>query len=224
MGSYEEILKMIGELSEAELTSLGQSLVEHLNRPILDWEAKGRPIPPPPRYKQRVIQEYARLFGAQTFIETGTYLGDTTFAMRNTCNRIITIEVEQKLFENAKKRFAPFSHIRVLRGDSGFILPIVLELIDERCIFWLDGHYSAGITGKGELDSPIVAELNCIMSHRIKNHVILIDDARCFVSNSEMSGYPSMEEVRNFIQKRDPGYDFVVENDIMRITKTKLED
>jgi hypothetical protein len=47
-------------------------------------------------------------------------------------------------------------------------------------LFWLDGHFCGGVSAHGDKGTPILEELNLILSHRVKEHVILIDDARLF--------------------------------------------
>jgi hypothetical protein len=79
----------------------------------------------------------------------------------------------------------------------------------------LDGHYSAGITARGDLDTPIMAELSAICDHPIDGHVILIDDARCFTGEDD---YPTVDEVRDFVASRKPDHGFELALDIMRIT------
>ena len=68
--------------------------------------------------------------------------------------RIYSIELSEDLFNMAKKRFRNNSHIKIIQGDSGDVLKNVLIEITEPGIFWLDGHYSAGITVKGKKGMP----------------------------------------------------------------------
>ena len=86
----------------------------------------------------------------------------------------------QRKAEKEKERFKNDTNIRIIQGDSGKVLSDILKDIREQAIFWLDGHYSAGITSKGEKDCPIFEELNAILENQKYNHVLLIDDARCF--------------------------------------------
>jgi hypothetical protein len=81
-------------------------------------------------------------------------------------------------------------------------------------LFWLDGHYSGGITAKGPLDTPIVKELDSILNHSVTGHVILIDDARCFVGEND---YPTIDELREILHTERPRWVFEVKDDIIRI-------
>ena len=178
------------------------------------WEANGRPAPSPHILKQKTIADYAKRFSLQILIETGTYHGDMVEAMKNNFTRIFSIELGENLHQQAKERFHNNAHISIIHGDSGEILPGILGDIKQPCLFWLDGHYSGGITAKGETDTPVVEELEHILSHPVTEHVILIDDARCFVGQDH---YPTIEELKDMILKRRPGWVFEAEDDIIRI-------
>jgi hypothetical protein len=178
------------------------------------WEKQGRPSPPPHVVKEELIRDYAKTFKTSILIETGTYLGDMVHAMRKSFSRIISFELDAALAEQAQKRFAGETHIEIVQGDSGRLLGDQLTNIAEPCLFWLDGHYSGGITAKGTLETPIKNELHHILSHPIAGHVILIDDARCFTGEND---YPTLEELQNFVNERKQGWQFTVEHDVIRI-------
>ncbi len=178
------------------------------------WIASGKPVPPPPAIKQQVVKDYAQRFSLTTLVETGTYLGDMVFSMRDVFRQIFSIELSVPLYLEAKERFSSRSHIHILQGDSAQVLPKTLTYLNEPCLFWLDGHYSAGITAKGDLETPIMQELEAILSHSIKNHVILIDDAREFTG---MNDYPTVSQLKEFVAKSRPDYQVDLENDILRI-------
>jgi len=183
---------------------------------IRKWEMNGKPLPPPHVVKQRVVKEYARIFSVNILIETGTYCGDMVYATKNTFKSIFSIEIDKDLFEGARRRFVKFGHITIVQGDSTQVLPSILPSIRSPCLFWLDGHYSGGITGKGELETPIVQELLHITKHPIKEHVVLIDDARCFVGSGN---YPTIQELHDLILSRFPGHVFQIKDDIIRINR-----
>jgi hypothetical protein len=62
-------------------------------------------------------------------------------------------EAEEKLA--AAFRPPPYKQITVLQGDSGNVITRVMQEVFQPVLFWLDAHYSGGITARGELDSPI---------------------------------------------------------------------
>jgi hypothetical protein len=183
---------------------------------LRSWEKKGKPFPLPRLMKQGLIKEYARRFSIHTLIETGTYLGDMVNATKSDFKEIFSIELDNALWKRAKKRFAGFKHISIIHGSSANVLPKVLSNVTWPCLFWLDAHYSGGITAKDNLDSPIMEELRCILDQPSEDYVILIDDARKFVGQNT---YPTLEKVKDLIVKSHPNWVFEVKDDIIRIHK-----
>lgn len=152
--------------------------------------------------------------GLNTLIETGTYLGSMVNAMKGEFDEIVSIELDEQLSEMARRRFARYGHISIIQGDSAKILPKLLLGRENPCLFWLDGHYSGGITAKGARETPIVQELLEILRHPVDGHVVLVDDAREF--NGERD-YPTLSEIRRLVSEQWPNWKFEVENDIIRI-------
>jgi hypothetical protein len=159
------------------------------------------------------IEEYQKQFGYSIFIETGTYLGDMVEAQKNNFQRIISIELDQHLYQRAKRKFAEDEHITIYQGDSSRVLPQIMSAVKEPAIFWLDGHYSAGITAKGDKETPIYGELEAIFNDSSLPHVLLIDDARLFTGEGD---YPNIEYLSDFIKKRAQSYEILVKDDIIR--------
>jgi hypothetical protein len=178
------------------------------------WVNSGEPTPPPHSVKQMTVKAFAKRFGANMFVETGTYLGDMVSAIKNCFQTIYSIELSPDLCNKAKKKFAHFKHVNIVEGDSSRVLGEILKRINEPCLFWLDGHYSKGITAKGEKETPILEELRAILKHPVQNHIILIDDARCFTGENE---YPTIATLKKLIVSKYPDYVFTVESDIIRI-------
>jgi hypothetical protein len=181
------------------------------------WERDGRPAPPPPEVKRRALRDAVRRYGLRTFVETGTFLGDTSAAMRTHVDQVITIELSADLAERARRRFEGVANVRVLEGDSGRLLPQLVEELREPALFWLDGHYSAGITARGDEDTPVRSELRAILDHPVDGHVILIDDARDFQGGA----YPTVDEIRKLANAHRAGYELEVRDDIIRLTPAR---
>jgi len=182
-------------------------------RQLADWYLSGCPIPPPHIVKQNTIEAYRQKSGYTVFIETGTFMGEMVDAQKSRFERVISIELGQDLFIKAQKKFARDKNVTIVQGDSGKVLVEIMRHINEPAIFWLDGHYSGGITAKGEKNSPIFEELKAIFSDKFNNHIILIDDARDFVGKGD---YPTISEISDFINGINENYRIMVENDIIR--------
>ena len=56
-----------------------------------------------------------------------------------------------------------YQHVYILQGDSTHVLSAILGKISQPCLFWLDAHCSGGQTARGELETPIMWELSCIL-------------------------------------------------------------
>jgi hypothetical protein len=180
------------------------------------WLRAGSPDPPSHVYKQGVVVEYARRRGLKVLVETGTYLGDMIYVTRDVFDEIRSIELNPKFYEIAKKRFARQAHVTIVHGDSGEVLGDVLSSVDKPCLFWLDGHYTAGKYAiRPDHETPIEKELRHIAGHPLKRaHVILIDDARDYTGKGD---YPSLETLKIWAKGEGFGV-FEVERDIVRIS------
>ena len=71
-------------------------------------------------------------------------------ALKTDFELLYSIELDGKLFLRAQKKFKKVNNIRLIFGDSGGKSKEVMALIDRPTLFYLDGHYSGGITAKGE--------------------------------------------------------------------------
>jgi hypothetical protein len=148
-----------------------------------------------------MLTKLVTAFHAEILIETGTYMGDTVATLRGHARSIHSIELGKDLYEKARRRFADCSDVTLWHGDSAAVLPQVLRHVDARSVFWLDGHYSAGITARGPQDTPILEELSHILAADIPPYVIAIDDARCF---NGTDGYPCLNELFAHVAQRRP--------------------
>ncbi len=178
------------------------------------WQKLGKPIPPPEYVKRTTLADYGSAFGLEILVETGTFLGDAIHHLKRRFKAIYSIELSQNLADLAQRRFRALPHIHILQGDSAQVLPSIMSGISTPCLFWLDGHYSGGITAQADVDTPILKELRTIFDHPCKDHVILIDDARHFDGTHD---YPTIDGLRELCAKERPQQDFSVANDMIRI-------
>ena len=181
------------------------------------WENNGCPSPPPHIIKQKTIKAYQNKLGYKTLVETGTYLGTMIESQLDSFDKIISIELDKDLHSKAKDKFKHNSNVKLIQGDSGKVMAEVIKEISEPAIFWLDGHYSAGITAKGDLDCPIFGEIDAILSHKVLNHLILIDDARFFNGQGD---YPSVGALTEYLNKKTSRYHLEIKDDIIRYSTT----
>ncbi|MHA1394269.1 MAG: hypothetical protein ACTSRZ_12255 [Promethearchaeota archaeon] len=124
-------------------------------------------------------------------------------ANRKQFKKIYSIELSKHYYEIAKERTKKFSNIIIYQGDSSKVLKIILSKIKTTCLFWLDAHYCGGESAKGRKEAPIIEELNQIFAHGIKNHIILIDDARLFIGEND---YPTLKNLKVYIKEKQPNW------------------
>jgi len=181
----------------------------------LRWIAAGCTGIAPAPIKRKILMAYLHKYSLNQFIETGTHLGDTLAYMAYYKNIYCTsIELADGYYQQAKGRFESYQNVNLLHGDSGVLMPTVVNQLTTPALFWLDGHYSGGLTAQGDSDTPISAELTAILTSPCKTHVILIDDARCFDGNN---GYPYLEDLLKTVREKS-NYCIEVSTDIIRLT------
>jgi len=209
------IVKIISQRVLIEiLTFLGSiKLKRQVTKEIKQWKKSGRPVPPPHLIKQLTVKKYQKRYGIKILIESGTYMGAMVEAQKKIFNKIISIELSSELYNLAIEKFKNDKNVTIIQGDSGVVLPVILEKIDSPAIFWLDGHYSYGITARGNKECPILEELDAILNCKILNHIILIDDARCFNGKGD---YPAIDQLIDFIKNKNRNYKVEVKYDIIR--------
>jgi len=167
----------------------------------------------PSLLKMRMVRSYLREYHIDDFVETGTFLGDTLAYVAKSGAKCTSIELSNELFDAACVRFRGKNNVKLLHGDSGRLIPELLVNIDNPVLFWLDGHFSGGVTASATIHTPISSELDEILNHSVKQHVVLIDDARLFDGTN---GYPHIDELLSVI-RRDGNYIVEVSMDIIRL-------
>ncbi len=182
-----------------------------LEQNLEEWERR-REGPFPHLLKQKIVRRYAAASGARVFVETGTYYGFMLRACLGYFDELISIEIEPHFYRRARRIFENHANVSVLYGNSGELLPGVLAGIRRPSLFWLDAHYSGGLTGRAELETPIRRELEAILSHPYR-HTILIDDANCFDGTHD---YPQIAWIETVARERG-GYSLSVSDNIIRL-------
>jgi hypothetical protein len=182
---------------------------------LVQWRL-GRHAPYPPAIvKHRTIRDYASAHSLRVLVETGTYMGETVAALGRHFDRVYSIELGDDLHRRACARFRRAGNVELLQGDSGRVLPVLLERLDTPCLFWLDSHVSTERSAEGDAPSPVLRELVAILAHPVHGHVVLVDDARLL---SGANGWPALAEIEQLVRERAPGRTVEVAEDIVRIT------
>lgn len=181
----------------------------HLYEPIL-WVKSGFASPSPFFVKKKIFMRHG--IKRAPWVETGTYLGDTSSFLSNYFNaEVFTLEPADNFYELAKKRFAHNQKIHVIHGSSETKLESVLKKLDGQVNFWLDGHFSSGATYQGDFDTPISKELELITKYQssFNKITIFIDDIRVF---GTLKDYPSLSYLAAWADKNN--FAWSIEHDV----------
>lgn len=158
---------------------------------FINWKGTNFHSPSPHFIKLACIKR--NCIPNSTFIETGTYLGQTTRFVSKFSTTVHSIEPSEFFYQKALSSLSKYDNIKLHFGSSEVVLPQLLLKIQGDVCFWLDGHFSGGETFLGDLNTPILEELHQIslQRSRFRKIVVLIDDIRLFDSaNPESFGYP----------------------------------
>lgn len=187
---------------------------------LLSWSRNGFQPPSPQFIKYFVLQKWG---GNQTWIETGTYLGDTTTFLAKNCKMVYSIEASEYFATKALKKFSTRDNIKIIKGLSEEMLPELLDSLTSTekkdITFWLDGHYSGGNTFHGPNDTPISQELATITGNlqNFSSVTVLVDDVRCFNPRiADFAQYPELEFLVKFAISNDLFW--TIEHDIFIAT------
>jgi len=160
-----------------------------------------------------------RFGGSKAWIETGTYVGDGALAISEFAQVLHTIEPSKDLSDIALKRVKVKNNIYLHVGTSENLLPKILETLIQDgykdLSLWLDGHYSGGETFLGNLETPIISELETVgrYSTSFPNMSIIIDDLRCFNPKiSEYNMYPEIQYLLDFAKAQK--FDLLLSRDM----------
>lgn len=196
-----------------------QLTLDSVKKDVLDiqydyWIQDGSPLDQngsvPHEVKMYYVLRTLRDYGIKTFIESGTSHGDGIAYILPHVDSVYSIEAWQEAYEYAHNRFKNDSNVNLYFGDSGILLPSILNETGP-AVFWLDAHYSGDGTANLDKETPIVAELEGIaMSSHSDEHAIVIDDARGF---GQWKDYPSIPELEDLCKNLFPNHKFHLEGD-----------
>jgi hypothetical protein len=149
-----------------------------------------------PYFPAEMAVKLAEIAKVDTFVETGTYCGGTTKWASTQFKKVHTVELSELLYNQVKDELLSKGNITPHLGDSRDVLPQILADINGNILFWLDGHYSAGVTAGKDDPCPLLKELEIILS-RDNEDIILIDDARCLLEEKD---WPTISELYKKIE------------------------
>lgn len=166
---------------------------------------------------QELARDLRDRLGLERAIETGTYRGAGALILASVFPEVVTIELDEELHRRAAERLSRHPGITAVQGSSRVQLG---PLVDPRrpTLYWLDGHWSGGITAGAEDECPVLDELAAIAAGH-PDDCILIDDARLFVEPPppphDPAQWPSLEEIQAAIRTARPDHHLAVLHDVV---------
>ena len=170
--------------------------------------------------EEGLLELLTRLLPLTTFVETGTFRGDTIEIASKYFSELYSVEMSQELYRAATERFRGQSGLHLNLGDSPDFLREHSEVFRSRAVlFWLDAHWcSADDTAGSDSQSPLLNELQAIGSLH-PSSVLLIDDARLYLSPPPephtLADWPDFHEVVLALLALSPKHRLMVYNDIV---------
>lgn len=170
-----------------------KSVLEPIAGYLLDVKNKllQKPFVPHSLTKLQNLRYVKKASGATTIIEVGSYRGVTTKRLARIFKNVISIEIDENLHKIASDRCSKLSNVQVILGDGSELLPKIAPETSNTLLF-LDGHFSGGITGMGDIEEPVLQELDLIASHLDNFVAFVIDDFREF---GVQPGWPKKYEL-----------------------------
>lgn len=164
--------------------------------------------------------------GLTRAIETGTYRGGGTRRLASIFPSVITVEISEELARAAAESLAEVPGIEVRHGTSRDVLPTIVDPA-EPTLYWLDGHWSGGVTGGKEDECPVLAELEGIAAGH-PSDVILIDDARLFLAPPpaphDPAQWPDVGQLVEALARAKPGHNVLIAHDIVIAVPRRAAD
>ena len=87
------------------------------------------------------LKQIAEIFHVDTFVETGTYMGQTAANAATIFKAVYTVELHPAIYAQAKNFLSRYTNVNVYHGNSADVLRTILPTIDGKIVLWLDAHY-----------------------------------------------------------------------------------
>jgi len=121
-------------------------------REIAKWRERGYAAPSPAFVKREVLSRHN--LPDATWIETGTFQGDTTAFLAGHAKKVISIEPEPKLYAAAVERFKGNSKVELHNGLSETVMPACCRSCPQRLLLarrsLLLRHHAQGAEGHAD--------------------------------------------------------------------------
>jgi hypothetical protein len=173
--------------------------------------------------EQEIKDAKAEVPTMEIFVETGTYMGDTSRRASRFFKEVYSFEISEKLYEYSKSMINMFyiGNVTLELGDSVVLLEKVIKEDDRQAFFFLDAHQSGPETSNNGEWVPLLKELDVINKHYGKKPgIVCIDDYRLWSNywdwaeiseDSVLSSLPNHKITKHYV-KNDKFY-MVINNE-----------
>jgi hypothetical protein len=152
---------------------------------------------------KKIFERFPKYSQVETFVETGTFRGETVRCMKRIFNEIHTIELSKEYYDTTS-RLESDPRIFFHHGDSVKVLRGLLHHLLKPTIFYLDAHFCHKGTAKGEEEVPLLKELEIVVEHPFHD-LIIIDDVRLFgTSKGENWSGVAKNKILEMVRPRIP--------------------
>lgn len=170
------------------------------------------------KFNLSVLEKYLKQ-DKYSLLETGTFMGTTINNLLNT-NFFVdyySIEIDKKRFENCKKMFENHNNVYLYLGNSETMInEIVKNNKEKKFICWLDAHHMGDRATKGNIDCPLLKELDQLKNLN-NNPIIYIDDMFYMLNRDNPlyekpknpNQWPTYDELIKKIYEINPDYNII---------------
>jgi hypothetical protein len=167
-----------------------------------------------------VAQFISDKYNVDTFVETGTFHGDTAVWASQKFKSVKTVEFSKEIYDATTAKHGAVPNIEFLFGDSRDHIKNLAATLKQPALFWLDAHW-CGVNSYGKEDQcPLIDELTFLMDSGV-DHFILIDDARLFESPPPLPNstkyYPDLYQILSTLHKDKKRYTCIFEDVIISV-------
>ena len=86
---------------------------------------------------KELIKKIKEVYPIDNFVETGTYLGETSYWASTQFKHTHTIEISDELHQEATKRYSKIENLHFHLGDSKDVIPKIVKQLDGPSLFMM---------------------------------------------------------------------------------------
>lgn len=166
----------------------------------------------------RLLELFKSKLNIQTFVETGTFHGDSIASALPYFPTIYSVELSKTLADEAKERFKDYPQVHIDCSSSDtWLLQIQPQVAQYPTLYWLDAHWCAASDTAGVTSQcPLINEISAITTLSPQS-IVVIDDARLFLTTPpkphEVSQWPQFHDILTALQELSSQHRIMVLND-----------